>query len=256
MSVNDALGERMKTQYEHRARLMLPRRTWTVVRLDGKAFHSYTRGLDKPFDQQLMDDMSATALYLCQNVEGCRLGYTQSDEITLILTDFATPATQAWFDGNQQKIVSVSAAMATAEFNRLRPGKLAVFDSRAFTIPDPTEVENCLIWRQADAVRNSISSAAQAHFSHTDLHGKSGPEMQDMLWREHGINWNDYPDRFKRGTVVYPETRVAPVEYLDRRSNTMVLTPAVERRVWVTDAAPQFTSADRVWLTARIGRMT
>ncbi len=243
MSVHDALGARMKEQYEQRARMMLPRRTWTVIRMDGRAFHSYTRGLDTPFDKQLMDDMAIVTDYLCHEVAGCRLGYTQSDEISLIVTDFDRTSTQAWFDGNQQKIVSISAAMATAKFNELRPGKRALFDSRAFTIPDPMEVLNYLVWRQKDATRNSISMAAQAHFSHRELHGKSGADMQEMLWSVHGVNWNDYDPRFKRGTMVSPETVVSAVQYVDRRSGLTCTTDAVERRVWATGGAPEFTKA-------------
>lgn len=252
MSVHDELGERMKAQYEQRARLMLPRRTWTIVRLDGKCFSSYTRGLDRPFDQQLMDDMAATAEYLCREVSGCRLAYTQSDEISLILTDFASAKTQAWFDGNQQKIVSISAAMATAKFNDLRPGKLALFDSRAFTIPDPVEVANYLVWRQKDATRNSISMAAQAKFSHRELHGKSQGDMQEMLWSVHGVNWNDYDPRFKRGTMVVPEVTVSAVEYVDRRSGRTCTTDAVERRVWSVGAAVEFTKS-REWVARAVG---
>lgn len=242
----DSLGSRMKEQYEQRARPMLPRRTWTVIRLDGKAFHSYTRGLNRPYDQQLMDDMTATTEYLCREVAGCRLGYTQSDEISLILTDFTTTSTQAWFDGNQQKIVSISAAMATARFNELRPGKLALFDSRAFTIPDPVEVLNYLVWRQQDATRNSIQMAAQARFSHRELHGRNTGELQEMLWSQHGVNWNDYDPRFKRGTMVFPETVVREVSYVDRRTGETCTTEAVERRVWTTQPAVAFTKS-REW---------
>jgi tRNA(His) guanylyltransferase len=245
MVSRDALGERMKQQYELRARPMLPRRTWTVIRIDGRAFHSYTADLDRPFDQQLMDDLAATAEHLAREISGCRLAYAQSDEISLVLTDFATPTSQAWFDGNQQKIVSISASLATARFNELRPGRLALFDSRAFTIPDPVEVANYLVWRQQDATRNSVSMAGRARFDHTELHGLSTDEVQDKLWREHGVNWNDYPARFKRGTIVYPEDRVREVP--DRDVGT------VQRRVWVTAEAPRFT-ADREWLAERIGR--
>lgn len=237
----DSLGARMKENYEFRARTYLPRRTHTILRLDGKAFHSYTRGLDRPFDQQLMDDMTSTALFLCQEIQGCRLAYTQSDEISLILTDFETNQTQAWFDGNVQKMVSVSAGLATVKFNELRPGKLAVFDSRVFTIPDPVEVHNYVVWRQVDATRNSVSMAAQDCFSHGELHGKSSGEMQEMLWSLHGVNWDAYDPRFKRGTAVWPETVVGPVVYTDRRTGVEVTASAVERRVWRSGAAPVFT---------------
>lgn len=247
MSQFDTLGDRMKDQYERRARTMLPRRSHMIIRCDGRCFSGYTRGLDRPFDAQLMADMAATAAELASEVSGCRLAYTQSDEISMVVTDFAAPSTQAWFDGNQQKIVSISAALATAVFNELRPGKRALFDSRAFTIPDPVEVENYLIWRQQDATRNSIQMAAQARFSPRQLHGKGGGELQDMLWREHRINWNDYPAEFKRGTLVAPVTRVEPVTYVDRRTGETCTTPEVERRSWVTAAAPVFTKV-RDWL--------
>jgi len=239
--MRDALGDRMKEQYENRTRYLLPRRTYSVIRLDGKAFHTYTRGLQRPYDQQLMDDMAATARFLCETIQGVALAYTQSDEISILTVDFGTPKTQAWFDGNVQKVVSISASMATAKFNALRPGKLAYFDSRVFTIPDPVEVVNYLIWRQKDATRNSISMAAQSQFSAKQLHGKSSSEMQDMLWSEHGINWNDYDPRFKRGTVVYPERVIGSVEYVDKRTGDTRTADNVERRVWTIDAAPIFT---------------
>jgi tRNA(His) guanylyltransferase len=237
----DSLGDRMKSQYERRSRVMLPRRTYTVIRLDGKAFHTYTRGLDRPYDQRLMDTMTNTSRFLCENIEGVCFAYTQSDEISLLLTDFGTIATQAWFDGNVQKIVSVSASLATARFNEMRPGKLALFDSRVFTIPDPVEVSNYFVWRQKDATRNSISMAAQAYFTHRELYQKPNGEMQEMLWQQHKVNWNDYDPRFKRGTVVTPETVVGSVSYVDRRSGETLTAAGVERRVWTATAAPEFT---------------
>jgi tRNA(His) 5'-end guanylyltransferase len=246
--MSDALGNRMKTQYEQRVRLMLPRRTYTIVRLDGRAFHTYTRNLARPYDWQFIEDMAETARFLCSEVAGCRLAYTQSDEISLILTDFTTPTTEAFFDGNQQKIVSITASMATAKFNQRRPGRLAFFDSRAFTIPDPVEVENYLIWRQMDAVRNSISMAAQAYFSHNALHQVNTKRMQEMLFSEHGVNWNDYDPRFKRGTVVVPLTTRGPVTYTDRRTGQIQTTEAVERRTWtIMDPTPDFAK-EREWL--------
>lgn len=240
----DTLGDRMKDSYENRTRYALPRRTYTILRLDGKAFHTYTRGLDRPYDEQLMLDMADTARFLCGEIDGARLAYTQSDEISVLLTDFATPKTQAWFDGNVQKLVSISASMCTARFNQLRPDRLAFFDSRVFTIPDPVEVRNYFIWRQKDATRNSISMAAQAYFSHKQLHGKSTGEMQDMLWSQHGVNWNDYDPRFKRGTLVSSKLEIGPVEYVDRRSGETCVAENVERRFWMADAAPVFTADD------------
>lgn len=246
----DQLGTRMKEQYEYRSRIFLPRRTYTIIRLDGKAFHTYTRGLARPFDLALMDDMAETTRFLCQEISGAVFGYTQSDEISLLLTDFATPRTQAWFDGNLQKMVSVSASLATAKFNELRPGKLAFFDARAFAIPDPTEVANYFVWRQNDATRNSISMAAQAHFSHRQLHGRSGAEMQEMLWSEKGINWNDFPARCKRGTTVESVTETGPVTYQDKRTGEWKTTEDVSRRAWRITEPPIFTQS--TWLAERI----
>src|ERR1035437_2071733 len=118
--MRDDLGDRMKSQYEDRTRYMLPRRTYTIIRLDGKSFHTYTRGLDKPFDKTLSKDIDAAIIAMLPEIHGSVFAYTQSDEISILLTDFATPATSAWFDGNLQKVCSVAASIITAEFNRLR----------------------------------------------------------------------------------------------------------------------------------------
>lgn len=197
----DSLGDRMKGQYENRTRVFLPRRTFTIIRLDGKAFHTLTRGMEKPFDYEFMGRMDQVGLALCKEVEGTQFAYLQSDEISLLLTDFARPETQAWFDGNLQKITSVSASIATAAFN-VGPGKRGLFDARAFTIPDAVEVENYFIWRQNDWTRNSVQMVAQSQFSHKEIHGKSNSEMQDMLFLREGINWNDFPTQSKRGRCV------------------------------------------------------
>lgn len=206
--MKDSLGDRMKSHYENRTKYKLPRRTYTIIRLDGKAFHTYTKKLQKPFDTAFMEDMAWTALHLCENIQGCKMGYTQSDEISLLLTDFDKLTTDAWFDNSIQKIVSVSASMATGYFNRRREHdkwddkqSLAYFDSRTFTIPTAVEVENYFIWRQKDATRNSISMVAQHHFSHKELHGKSTVDMLEMLNR---INdpWMDYNEDEKFGNLI------------------------------------------------------
>lgn len=210
--MKDALGDRMKSRYEHRARAFLPRRTYTLLRIDGKAFHSYTRQCTRPFDEDLITLMNATAKGLCEGIQGAKVGYVQSDEISLLLTDFETPQTDAWFDGNVQKITSVSASMATALFNEARYQAVqdrvkekfqgaAMFDSRVWTIPDYIEVENYFVWRQQDASRNSVNMVAQTHFSHKELQGKSIPEVHDMLHAK-SINWNDFAPGFKRGRAI------------------------------------------------------
>lgn len=222
----DTLGDRMKSFYENRTRIYLPRRTYTVLRIDGKAFHTWTKGLKRPFDEGFITDMDETAKYLCRNIQGAKLAFVQSDEISIVLTDFDTLTTDAWFDGNIQKMVSVSASMATSKFNQLRmlryitdkcvngvdkvtelyidnlaKTKLAEFDSRVFTIPNKEEVINYLIWRQQDTVRNSISSVAQSLYSHTELNGKNQSDMQEMCFQK-GVNWNDLPIKQKRGRLI------------------------------------------------------
>lgn len=220
--MKDQLGDRMKAFYEDRTRIKLPRRTYTIIRIDGKAFHTYTKGLKRPFDQGLIDDMNWTTEFLCKNIQGVKFGYVQSDEISLVLTDFDTLQTDLWFDGNVQKMASIAASMATARFNQLRmmrachegsdvdgyldmddldKFKLAMFDARVFQITSPMEVENYFIWRQQDATRNSISSVAQSLYSPKELHGKNTDAMQEMIFQK-GINWNDFWPREKRGSVI------------------------------------------------------
>lgn len=227
---NDELGSRMKENYENRTRLFLPRRTYTIIRLDGKAFHTFTKGFKRPFDFDLMAIMDATAAELCKSIQGVKFAFTQSDEISLLLTDFESDKTDAWFDGNIQKIVSVSASIATAAFNKalllqtvkvtghnlvtvdfLEQMKVAHFDSRTYTIPDKNEVANYFIWRQQDATRNSIQMGAQALYSHKELNGKNTSILQEMMFQK-GINWNDYPSSAKRGRCVIKEMYSAKAE--------------------------------------------
>lgn len=208
--MSDQIGDRMKRQYEDRTRFLLPRRTYAIVRVDGKAFHTFTRGSDKPFDHSLMDDMDRAAQVLCSEMMGCRCAYGQSDEYSFLMTDFERNNTEAWFDGNIQKIVSVAASTFCEAFNTSRIANDrstgATFDARVFTIPDPIEVENYFIWRQQDATRNAILMAGYSEFSPKQMHAKNTSEVQEMLFQERQINFNDYPVRAKRGRVVYRES--------------------------------------------------
>lgn len=234
-NAKNSLGERMKTFYEKVTKYILPKKTYTIIRVDGKAFHTYTLGLEEPFDMQFVADMDATACYMCENIQGAKLAFVQSDEISIVVTDFDQLETQSWFGNSVQKIASVSASLATAKFNELRYknaiknmfakfklgndvtyetfiqninisfNKIALFDSRAFTIPTATEVINYLIWRQQDTVRNSISSVAQNIYSTTELKGKNCNDMQEMCF-EKGINWNDFDPKLKRGRLIIKET--------------------------------------------------
>lgn len=236
MSLNDSMGTRMKEYYEAVPKIKLMRRTPVAIRVDGKSFHTFTRGFKKPFDSVLMNTMQKTMQYLCKNIQGCVFGYTQSDEITLILIDYQTLTTDAWFDYEVQKLCSVSASMTTMAFNQffrisildedfawkssLTPqsmdvqiahnkyiakmaaaaNKGAMFDARCFNIPKE-EVCNLIYWRQLDATRNSIQMVGQAHFPHKQLEGKKCNDIQDMLVEQFNINWNNYPTTCKRGTA-------------------------------------------------------
>ncbi len=206
---NQSFGDRMKA-YEAVSQNTLMRRTPVIIRIDGKAFHTFTRGLNKPFDKTLSDAMAETTLELCKQIQGAIFGYTQSDEISILLQDWKNLNTDCWFGYNVQKVVSISASIATAKFNQIfkhpTSASYALFDSRAYNIPE-SEVVNYFIWRGSDCSRNSVSALAQAYFSHKQLHGKSVSAMQDMLMLEHGVNWNDVETRYKRGICIVPDSQ-------------------------------------------------
>lgn len=223
-----SLGDRMK-EYENVERRYLTRREPLIIRIDGCHFHSFTKDFKHPFDASFLACMRATAKDLCENIMGAKFAYTQSDEISLLLTDDDSIETQAWFGKNLQKIVSVSAAMATFFFNRnlsylyyhglpgenlndfyfgsvginraYASGRLAVFDARAFVLPRE-EVNNYFLWRQRDCERNSIQSVAHANYPQKELTGLSCNDLQNKLFTERGINWNDYETVFRRGAAV------------------------------------------------------
>ena len=228
MPVNDVLGMRMKENYENISKTKLLRRTPVAIRIDGKAFHTFTRGFKKPFDDILIQSMEETMLYLCKNIQGCVLGYHQSDEITLILTDYKRLNSDAWFDYEVQKLCSIAASMATFAFNRIFGDKAnkffysnenyssetqdyadnlaiavrngAMFDARCFNIPRE-EVTNLVYWRQLDALRNSVQMVGQANFSHKQLDKKNQEAIKKMLKEEKGIDWErDFATCYKRGT--------------------------------------------------------
>lgn len=234
----DELGDRMKAA-EQLTRSILPRRTYTVLRLDGRAFHSYTRGLSRPYDLEFMADMDAVAVTLAEQVAGCRLGYVQSDEISLVLTDFTVAGTQPWFDGQVQKIVSVAAGLASARLTQRRPDQLGMFDARVFTLPDLVDVADYLTWRQRDCVRNSVSMAAQAHFSHGSLHGVGTRAMRERLLSEAGVDWENYPAGFRLGRAVVKVSEAGTVTYT-RKDTEQQHTQDVVRTRWEAQPADRF----------------
>lgn len=258
----DNLGDRMK-RYEAVPQATLIRRVPAIIRLDGKAFHTFTKGMKKPFEPTLTHAMQLTMQYLCENIQGCVLGYTQSDEITLVLTDYNTLTTDAWFGYRVQKMCSVAASMATLAFNKffceevsesiedfdtdddwnylmnVMSPKLwtAMFDARVFSVPKE-EVCNCLIWRQQDATRNSIEAVGQAHFSHKELHKKTCGDIQEMLFSQKGINWNDFPIEVKRGSCCIKKLEETTMDDPQNPGREIKVT----RRKWVIDREiPIFT---------------
>ena len=244
MPINDELGSRMKNYYESIPKTRLMRRTPVAIRIDGKAFHTFTRGFAKPFDERLGNAMARTMQHLCQNIQGCVFGYTQSDEITLLLVDYQTLETDAWFDYEVQKICSIAASMATMAFNRYFADEVeqwhfdyidfpeefgcnavdpndekldfaylkalasgAMFDARCFNIPKE-EATNLVYWRQLDARRNSVQMIGQARYSHSYLQGKSCADIKELLSADFGINWDGLPARWKHGCSWTKETGI------------------------------------------------
>lgn len=274
MPVHDELGIRMKG-YESRNQYYLQRKIPVAIRIDGRAFHTFTRGFNKPFDHVLMKAMQETMKHLCENISGCVLGYTQSDEITLILQDYATIDTDAWFGYRTDKLCSIAASMATLYFNReferlyleelgywgpealdtpeyilahdLARKKGAMFDARCFNVPRE-EVTNLIYWRQLDATRNSIQMIGQANFSHQELINKSCNMIQDMLHEQKGINWNDFSPAEKRGSCCIKQEVVEDIVLNDGN-----IVPAVRRSKWVIDLdIPIFKGEGRNYIEERI----
>lgn len=273
----DSLGDRMKSHYENIPKTRLTRREPVIIRIDGKAFHTFTRGFQRPFDDILIESMQETMKYLCENIQGCKLGYCQSDEISLLITDYETINTAAWFDYQVQKMCSIAASMATLAFNRyFRNNALvkvtitdayfknkerysgdwekdrllkepyldactkgAMFDARCFSIPKE-EVCNYFIWRQQDATRNSIQMVGQANFSHKELQNKSCDKIQDMLMLEKNINWNDFDTVKKRGSCC---TKTGIHTVVNMQSGEQV-----ERLVWEIDKEIPIFTQDRNYI--------
>lgn len=219
----DSLGDRMKS-YEDAFRAHLPIRMPVIMRIDGNAFHTYTKGCKRPVDENLVEVMNITAAALCKNIQGCKLAYVQSDEISLLIVNYENLETQTWFDNNLQKMVSISAGMASSVFtanswkiwgftekvishapsqklaDSLPIIKPAVFDSRALLLPKE-EVVNYFLWRQQDNTRNSVQMLARSLYSHKECTDKNNSELQEMCFKK-SVNWNDCPTSQKRGRCI------------------------------------------------------
>lgn len=226
---SDSLGDRMKN-FESVSQSKLIRRMPVIIRIDGKAFHTWTKCLKNfddslkvsPFSNQMHRFMTKTTKYLLENIQNAVFAYAQSDEISIFLKDWETFETSQWFDAKVQKMASVSASMATMAFNReflsydrdfLYDDRfdLAMFDARVFNLPKE-EVVNYFIWRQQDASRNSVQMLARFYFSHKDVQNKNNSELQDMLMLQKGVNWNDISAWMKRGSCVYRVNQECQIE--------------------------------------------
>lgn len=266
MSNMISLAERMKG-YENIPKNFLMRRTPVIIRLDGAHFKNFTRTLDKPFDGVLTRAMEGTLLHLCKTIQGCVFGYSQSDEISLLLCDFQTLTTDGWFGYNVQKMVSTAAAMTTLAFNhnfesaaeefsrktlsrgifsgdhtfigqyitdKMRSYKDALkkcptFDARVFNLPKE-EVNNYFVWRQADGERNAVSALAQKNYSQKQLNGISTEQLKIKLKEEKNIDWKAMPLANTRGFICTKDFKY---------NNTGV------RPVWgVNTTIPYFKDAD------------
>lgn len=283
MAVHDDLGNRMKEYYENIPKTKLMRRCPVILRIDGKAFHTFARGFQRPFDEILIKSMQETMKYLCENIQGCVLGYTQSDEITLVLVDYKKFTSQAWFDYEVQKICSIAASMATMAFNKFFANnfynleqdyaiehetngwygkgtpeyeicetyskavdKGAMFDCRCFNIPKE-EVTNCIYWRQLDATRNSIQMVGQANFSHKELQNKSCNGIQDMLMTQKGINWNDLPIYQKRGSCCVRNKIIISTDGV--METVQLRDTSKAENEWIIDTEiPNFKGEDRKYI--------
>ncbi len=230
-----SLGERMKVYYEQPWNLRLPMRMPVIVRVDGKAFHTFTRQMERPYDLRLVKAMKQAAIAVCESSQTCVLAYGQSDEISFLLHNYKTLETQAYFDNEVQKLCSVMASTAAVSV-ALEYAQPVAFDARVFVLPE-SEVCNYFLWRQQDAARNSLQMLAQAHYSQKQLNGKNTPAMHDML-HEKGVNWNDIPTTLKRGFCV--KRTLAVVE---RDSGEHMA-----RYAWQVDDEIPLFSADRSYI--------
>ena len=272
---NSNLGTRMK-EYEKRNQYYLQKRTPVAIRVDGRSFHTFTKGFQRPFDDILIKTMQETAKYMCENIQGAKFAYVQSDEITIILVDYDTLETDCWFNYRTDKLCSISASMATMAFNKyfeknvreysyIHYGQLstirltdtynraidkgAMFDARCFNIPKE-EVTNLIYWRQLDASRNSIQMVGQANFSHNELQNKSCNDIQDMLMLQKNINWNDFPTYQKRGScVVKSDERETVTEDNIGIDGSVIGTKMTIRSKWIIDKEmPILKGEDRAYI--------
>lgn len=250
----DSLGDRMKG-YENAYRNVLPAKMPVILRVDGRAFHTYTRGTKTPFDENLMEAMNQVAIKLCESISGAQLAYVQSDEISVFLSDYTFEGTQAWFGGNIQKMVSISAALASVEMTLRSPAVFtppgpefvlepkdhpATFDSRVFILPKE-DVVNYFVWRQQDWTRNSLQMLARSLYSHKQLENKNSADLHELCFQK-GHNWNDLATEFKRGRCIVKKDREVAITAGPQAGTTII------RPKWTVDREIPIFSKDRNYI--------
>lgn len=225
---------------EHSFRTYLPENSYAVIRVDGKSFSKYTSKMVKPFDSDFTRNMQETAKYLVEQVEGAIYAYTQSDEISIVLSDLKSERAQWWHGGQVQKLVSITAAEATAKFNSLYPEKkhFGVFDGRTHTLDDLNDVFHYLCWRQADAIKNSVGMLAAHHFSHRSLLGVSTRERRERL-DEAGHPWMSLPPAVRQGSLVKKGKATETLRFFHNKEKAYKEITAV-RHPWILTPAPLF----------------
>ena len=252
MNSSDNLGDRMKEFYEKQSKTHLLRKVPVIVRIDGKCFSTFCKRFIKPFDEVLNSSLNKCMQNVCENVQGVKMGERHSDELSFLLTDYDTITTDAYFEYNVQKMVSVMASMVTSEFCRKLAKcsyktphfgnwiektyldwdeKWPTFDARAFNLPE-NEIANYFWWRILDAKRNSISMWAQANFSHKQLQGVTSDQMQEMLFQEKGINWGNLPQGQKIGFICLKKQIEKPITEGPKEGEVVL------RNVWTVDGSP------------------
>jgi tRNA(His) 5'-end guanylyltransferase len=243
------LAERM-TAYE--VAPTLPERAYVIIRVDGRAFHTYLRGAEQPFDFKFMRSMDCAARALCRDVAGAQFAYVQSDEISVLATNVHRARAEHWFGGVIPKIVSVSASVVTEAFNGVHPSwkeRGAHFDARVISLPDWAEVANYFLWRQQDWRRNAVSMAARAHFAHAALVGRNTGEVKKML-SEAGEDFDtSWPEHVRQGRICVRQLVERELDIVHRRTGKTVTAHAL-RSFWSVEAAPRFSAAADGWLAS------
>lgn len=234
MNLNDYFKNK-----EHEFKQFLPKKGYYIIRLDGKAFHTFCKGMKKPYDKDFIKWMDITAQKLCENIQCVKMAYVQSDEISLILTDLDSEKTQLWFDGNIQKIVSISSSLCSVFFNKLIPiDKEAFFDSRVFKLDNLEDVSKYLCWRQSDAIKNSITMLSLHYYSHNEIHKKNSLDKLELI-KLKGDDYNNHDQGFRQGRVILAKEKESV--FINPKTQQEGL---ITKTFWEIEQAPDFKNTE------------